>query len=184
MSRAAHAAATCARSDLERAALAHPSFVHHTEFVVLDHVASGLATANREVPLGSDDIHYRAYVFSYLATLLGRNCCLCGSVSALNRLHPNIRTSLPFCKWLCGDFDGSCLSSAITHPLCPNCNSRVVIFSARHHDTGWGSSAQPVLTDDIEFVTVLFEITQDRAFRKRVEANAEAVLRFDPRRRA
>lgn len=183
MSRAAHKAATCARSDLERAALAHPSFVHHTEFVVLDHVASGLGSANRDVPFGADDAQYRAYVFSYLATLLGAHCCLCGEVRSPNRLH-SFRTSLPFCKWLCGDFDGTCLTGAYTYPLCQNCNSRITIWSARNNGTGWGSSCQPVLKDEMEFVTVLHIITNGRDFRSRVKANAERFLsaRFDPRR--
>lgn len=173
-----------ARSDLERDALAHPSFVHVSEADVLDHVESGLAEAHRWVPAGSPDVEYRARVFSHIHILLGKHCCLCNSITAVPApAYSPLRTSLPFCKWLCGDFDASSLTHSRTHPLCSNCNSPIVCFSAREHGTGWGQRASPVLQNDAEFVTALHLITHDKCFRKRVEANAAIYdsLRFDPR---
>lgn len=166
------------RSDMERDVLSHPGFAHQSEPLLLDHVSSGLAYCNREVAFGSDDAQYRGAVFSYIASLLGIHCCLCGAV----RDAAALRTSLPFCKWLCGDFDGTSLSGARTHPLCDNCNSAVVCFSAKHHKTGWGRSCSPVVLDE-EFPILLLSLYSDRVFRSRVESHAAEFgrLRFDPR---
>lgn len=178
MPRAAKTAATRARSLLERDALSHPAFVHHTADAVLDHVTTGLIDANREVPLGSPDIAYRARVFSSMAILLEVHCCLCGST----RKGQAFRSSLPFCKWLCGDFDGTCISGFPTHPLCNACTTKIVIFSGRNNGTGWGSSCQPVV-HEVQFPQLLCVFYADRDFKRSVAKNADSWrrLRFDPR---
>lgn len=171
------------RSLLELDALAHPSFVHVGREDLLDHVSSGLAASCVALPFDAPDVEFRAHVFSYQAVLLGVNCCLCGSIRQPSQFHSFAASCLAFCKWLCGDFDGTCLNGSRTHPLCSNCNAKVLIFSAEHNGTGWGSRARPALTDELQFVSVLQLITSDRSFRKRVEANAARweTLRFDPR---
>lgn len=170
------------RSLLDRDALAHPSFAHVGREELLDHVSSGLAAASRALPFDAPDVDFRAHVFSYLAVLFGSNCCLCGDVRPYRQMW-HFRTCHAYCKWLCGDFDGSSLSGSQTFPLCPACNCKVLIFSAQHNGTGMGGAALPALTGELQFISVLHLTATDRSFRKRVEANAEhwATLRFDPR---
>jgi hypothetical protein len=179
MPRANHTLARRARSDLERDALAHPAFAHLSAADVLDHVESGLTRSVGEMP----EPERRGRVFSQIYILLGKHCCLCNAVTSPCQMNPPLRTCLSFCKWLCGDFDGSCTMDARTYPLCANCNAKVVIFSANANGTGWGRGCQPTLANDGQFIAVLHSIFGDKCFRARVEANAAtfAALRFDPR---
>jgi hypothetical protein len=121
----------------------------------------------------------RSLAYGQMATLLGAHCCLCGAIGH-NPLFPTVTA---FWQWLCRPYDRPGFGDIHTPPLCSNCNSQIIIFSAKNNGTKMGAWGRPTLTQD-QFPDVLCAIFSDRSFRKRVEENAGPfrTIRFDPRR--
>lgn len=124
---------------------------------------------------------FRPAVIGFIASHCGVMCCLCGEL----RHTPGYPTCPKFCDWITG-FSGS--SRRYFHfsmaPLCPSCNAKVLVLSHRWNGSEMGPYGQPLLADDVQFVSVLHLIARDKHFRSRVKKNADRFrnARFDPRR--
>lgn len=166
------------RARLIRDALSHPGFAHVPLNRLRGVVHQYINFAEADCAINWTIPAMRSFFFSDVARRLGVHCCLCSAI----RREPGHRTSVPFCKWLCGDFDASGVAAFRTHPLCGNCNAKILLNADNKPMRGVDRYFQPILSED-RFELILCAIWADPYFRKRAEANAETAksLRFDPR---